>query len=418
MKNKGLYQSPETEPRFFYGYFVVVAAFFTLVLMFGIFNSFGVFFKPLSAEFGWTRAVTSGALSLNWIVQGFMAIVMGKANDRFGPRLVMTFCGFSFGLGYLLISQMSALWQLYLFYAVLVGTGVSGTFVPLASMVARWFVKRRSMMTGIVLSGIGIGGLIAPPVSNWLISIYDWRVSFIILGSVSLVAVVLFAQFLRRDPAQVGQMPYGEIKVETGFEGDTKSFSLAEAVFTRQFWFMTTNFFCFGFCLYTILVHIVPHTTDLGFSSAHAANILATIGGAGIIGKVALGNVGDRIGNRYIFIIAFILMAAALLWLLRANEMWMLYLCIAIFGFAYGGIAASDSPIVAGLFGLRSHGVILGVIAIGFSIGSATGPFVSGYIFDSTGSYQTAFLASAIFATVGLILAIILRPTKKLGGRI
>jgi len=397
---------------------VVAAAFFILVLMFGIFNTFGVFFKPLLAEFGWTRAVTSGAFSLNWIVQGFMAIVMGKVNDRFGPRVVMTFCGFVFGLAYLLMSQISSLWQLYLFYAVLVGIGLSGTFVPITSTVARWFVKRRSMMTGIVLSGIGIGGLIAPPVANWLISIYDWRVSCIILGGLALVAVILFAQFLRRDPAQVGQMPYGEIKEETGLKGDTDSFSLREAASTRQFWLASTMLLCFGFCLYTILVHIVPHTTDLGFSTAHAANILATIGGVGIIGKVVLGNLGDRIGNRQVFIIAFILMAAALLWLLQANEVWMLYLCIAIFGLAYGGIAASESPIVAGLFGLRSHGVILGVAAIGFCIGAAAGPFVSGYIFDLTGSYQTAFLTSAIFATVGLIASIILRPTKKLGARI
>ena len=176
MPHQMVWQSPtRAKPQRFYGYIVVVAAFFIMVLMFGIFDTFGVFFKPLLTDFGWTRAVTSGAFSLYWIIQGLLAIVVGRVNDRFGPRVVITFCGFIFGLGYLLMSQVSALWQLYLFYGVMIGTGMSGAFVPLTSTVARWFVKRRSMMTGIVVAGIGIGGLIAPPVANWLISIYDWR---------------------------------------------------------------------------------------------------------------------------------------------------------------------------------------------------------------------------------------------------
>jgi MFS family permease len=186
-----------------------------MVLTWGIFSTFGVFFKPVLTEFGWTRAATSGAFSLSWIIQGLLAIVMGRVNDRLGPRIVITVCGSILGLGYLLMSQISTLWQLYLFYAVLVAIGMSGTFVPLTSTVARWFVERRGMMTGIVVAGTGIGGLIAPPVANWLISIYDWCVAYIILGSIALVVVVLVAQLLRRDPTQVGQMPYGENKIES-----------------------------------------------------------------------------------------------------------------------------------------------------------------------------------------------------------
>ena len=351
MANQKVWQSPTgAEPRFFYGYIVVVAAFFIMVLMWGIFFTFGVFFKPLLTEFGWTRAVTSGAFSLSWIIQGLLAIVMGRVNDRLGPRIVITVCGSILGLGYLLMSQISTLWQLYLFYAVLIAIGMSGTFVPLASTVARWFVKRRGMMTGIVVAGTGIGGLIAPPVANWLISIYDWRVSYIILGSIALVVVVLVAQLLRRDPTQVGQMPYGENKEETGLKGGTEAFSLKEAASTRQFWLIFSMFLCLGFCMNTILVHIAPHATDLGFSAANAANILATVGGVGVIGRVVLGSAADRIGNRQVFIIGFVLMAAALFWLVPATEAWTLYLFAAVFGFASGGCVMSESPLVAGAF--------------------------------------------------------------------
>ena len=413
MPNQRVWQSPTgAKPRLFYGYIVVAAAFFIMVLMWGILSTFGVFFKPMLTDLGWTRAVTSGAFSVFWIIRGLLSIAVGRLNDRLGPRIVITVCGSILGLGYLLMSQTSAVWQLYLFYGVIVATGMSGSFVPLTSTVARWFVKRRSTMTGIVVAGTGIGGLIAPPLANWLISIYDWRVSYIILGSIALVVVILVAQLLKRDPAQAGQMPYGESKEETGLKGVTKAFSLKEAASGRQFWLVLSMLFCLGFSMYTILVHIAPHATDLGFSAATAANILAAAGGGGVIGRLVLGGAADRIGNRQVFIIGFVLMAAALLWLVPATETWTLYLFAAIFGFAAGGCVMSESPLVAELFGLRSHGLILGVTSFGYSIGSAVGPFLAGYIFDVTSSYNVAFLVCAAVSVVGLILSAILTSTK------
>jgi len=336
---------------------------------------------------------------------------MGRLNDRLGPRIVLTFCGFLMGLGYLLMSQLSAVWQLYLFYGVVIGTGMGGTRVPLLSTVARWFLKRRSLMTGIVLTGISTGRLVGPAVANWLISTYDWRAAYIVIGSVILVIIVLAAQFLKRDPARMGQMPYGgneEVKQESGIE--TRKFTIKEVVYTRQFWLVFTMLFCFGFCLFTITVHIVSNATDLGISAASAASILAAIGGASIAGNIILGGAAERIGNKQVFIIGFILMSAALFWLVIARETWMLYLFAVVLGFARGGMAASDSPLVAGLFGLNSHGLIFGVTSLGFTIGAALGPFLAGSIFDNTGSYQMAFLISAAISIVGLVITALLTP--------
>ena len=392
---------------------MAVAAFCIMAAIWSTYLAFGVFFKPVITEFGWTRALTSGAFSLSMVMQGLLGIVMGGLNDRFGPRRVMTFCGFLLGLGYLLMSQISAVWQLYLFYGVIIGTGMSGSWIPLLSTVARWFVKRRTIMTGIVVTGSGIGGLVGPPVSNWLISTYNWRLSYIILGSAVLVIVVSAAQFLRRDPAKTRQVPYGENEGgEQKLEAGTQGFSLKGAVYTRQFWMASAMLFCFGFCLFSITVHIAPHATDLGISTASAVSILAAMGGLSIAGNVVLGGVGDRIGNRQVFIVGFIIMSAALFWLVPAREMWMLYLFAVAMGFAHGGMGASESPLVAGLFGLKSHGLIFGVIGLGFAIGGAIGPFLSGSIFDATGSYQTAFLVCAGIGIVGLVLAVLLTRIK------
>ena len=412
--NQEVEQHPRAKPRSFYGDIVVVASFLIMGAMLGSAHTFGVFFKPVLTEFGWTRAMTSGAYSLSVIVSGLLGIVMGGLTDRFGPRIVVSLCGFLLGVGYLLMSQISALWQLYVFFGVIIGTGMGGTWVPLMGTVARWFVKRRNMMTGIVAAGEGAGTLIFVPVASWLISIFDWRMSYIIMGSMVLVIVVLSAQLLRRDPTHVGQRPYGVSEgEESGLKLDTGVFSLRQAVHAKQFWLAFIMYFSLGFCVLTLIVHLVPHATDLGISSTNAANILATMGGASIVGRLVLGSVADSIGIRSVFLVAFIMMSAVLFWLALATGTWILLIFAVIFGFSNGGCSALVSPLIAELFGLRSHGLIFGVTELGFAIGGVIGPIVAGHIFDVTSSYQLAFLISAALGIIGLISTALLTPTKK-----
>ncbi len=413
MSNFEIRQRPRSETRFFYGYIVVVAAFFIMVVGFGVFNIFGIFFKPLLTEFGWTRAVTSGAFSLSIILSGFLAITMGRLTDRFGPRIIVVFCGFFFGLGHLLMSQINTVWQIYLFYGVMVGIGMSGYWVPLTSTVARWFIKRRGMMTGVVLAGLGIGTMSIAPLANWLISTYNWRTSYIILGFLALILIILAAQFLKRDPAQVGQLPYGADRIEIeGSSFKTQGFSLQEAMRTKQFWLFCTIWLFYGFGLQTIVVHITPHAIDLGISAGIAASFLAIIGGANVGGMVILGSVSDKIGNKPTTIICLMFMSLSLAWLVIAKEVWMLYIFVVVFGFSTGGMGALMSLIAAELFGLSSLGVILGVVEFSWTIGGALGPVLAGGIFDMSGSYALAFLASAIVGIIGLILTAFLTPTK------
>ncbi len=413
MIHQNIQQAPDNKQRFFYGYIIVVAAFCIMVLIYGAYYAFGVFFKPVLTDFGWTRAMTSGAFSLSMIVNGLLAIVMGGLTDRFGPRVVLTLCGFLLGLGYLLMSQIGAVWQLYLFYGVIIGTGMGGSWVPILSTVARWFTKRRGMMSGIVLTSTGFAALIAPQVANQLITVYGWRQSYLILGIAVLLVVVLSAQFLRRDPAQMRQVPYGASKEsEQGFKPRTEDFPLKKAMYIKQFWQIFAMLFCFGFSFILIMVHIVPHATELGISASSAASILSVVGGLIIAGRIVFGSIADRIGNRQMFIMGFILMSAALFWLVPAREAWGLYVSAGLIGFATGGMGASESPLVAKFFGLSSHGLIYGVLTLGFTSGAAIGPLLAGYIFDLTGSYQLAFLISAFLAVFGFGLTLLLKPIK------
>lgn len=403
--------SSETTPRFFYGYVVVATATIIMLAMWGTYYSFGIFFKPLLEEFGWTRAMTSGAFSISTILHGIGAIFAGRLTDRLGPRMVIRITGLFLGLGYLLMWLTNSIWQLYIFYGIIIGIGMGGPFVPLLSTTARWFTARRGLMTGIVAAGIGLGAIIVPPLANWLILHFDWRISYVILGVSVLVLTLPFAQLLKRDPSQMGLKPYGQGEVEEHrSQVESRSVTLKEAIGTWQFWTVCAMVFCLGFCLFSIMIHIAPHATDIGISTANAANTLAIIGMLSIVGKIGAGYVIDRTVSKVAWITGFITMAIAMFLLLAAGDIWMLFTFAAIFGLAYGALVAGEAPIIAELFGLGSHGVIFGFVSFSFTLGAAIGPLQAGYIFDTTGSYQTAFLTCGLIAVWGLALAVILKP--------
>lgn len=397
------------KPGIFYGYVIVVASFLIMVIMWGASYSFGVFFSRLLEEFGWTRAMTSGAFSLSLVVLSFSGLVSGRLTDRFGPRIVVTLCGLFLGAGYFLMSQVNAIWQLYLFYGVLIGIGMSTAFVPLVSTVAKWFARRRGIMTGIAASGLSMGTLVMPPIANWLISLYGWRTSYMIIGGLALVTV-LIGQLLKRDPAEVGLLPYGAANPEESLGVVATGFSLQKAIATRQLWMLGGAALCFTMGLGTTIVHIVPHSIGLGVSPAPAAAILAFIGGAGTVGRVTMGSAADRTSNKLALLVCFVLLAISLFYLVIADKLWMIYLFAVIFGFAYGGISALLSPTIAELYGLSSHGAILAIVNVCGEGGLAIGSVVAGYIFDVTGGYTSAFLLSAIFAVIGLALVAFLTP--------
>ena len=400
------------ETSFFYGYIIVACAFLILVLTIGVNFTLGVFLPVLLDEFGWTRAIASGAFTLNLVLTGLIGIVAGKMTDQYGPRVVATVCGVLLGLGYLLMSQATTLWHLYLFFGVIVGIGMSTSQTPLPSTIARWFVKRRGMMTGIAVTGIGVGMLIMPPAASWLISSYGWRTSYMVIGITVLILIVSAAQFLLRDPSKIGQLHDGVNKLEEKGDLQQAGFSLQKAVRTRQFWLFTVSIFFVALCTGAAMIHIVIHATDLGISTANAVIILAVIGGISIAGRAVMGVTSDRIGNKRALIICYILISAAFFWVLIARELWMLHLFAVLFGFSHSGVHTLISPMVAELFGMRSHGVIFGSVMLGMTLGMGLGPVLTGYIFDITGSYQLAFLIYAMLNIIGLMLILCLKPVR------
>ena len=163
-------------------------------------------------------------------------------------------------------------------------------------------------------------------------------------------------------------------------------------------------------CHYVILLHIVQHTIDLGISAADSASVLATVGGASIAGRFVMGWAADKIGNRGALLICLLFLFTGLIWLQLAQRLWMFYLFAGIHGFAHGGVFALNSPLVAWLFGTKSHGLILGIVIFSGTIGGAIGPVMAGHIFDLSKSYQMGFLIMVALSIIAFFLTVSIRP--------
>jgi MFS family permease len=392
----------------------VGASFVIQAVSIGAMFTYGVFFKEFQADFGWSRATISVASSLAFFVMGAVGILAGRLSDRIGPKAIMVVSGISLGLGFMLMSRLQTPWQLYLLYGVLAGIGLSTHDVITLSTVARWFIKRRGMMTGIVKVGTGTGQVLVPPFAVAIIAAFGWRNAYLILGTLTLLVLVAAAQVLRRDPQSIGLLADGGSHApgEAGNGPGGGDMPLSAAVRKPQFWIICIAELVAFSCIFTIIVHIVPHATDLGLSLATAVAVQSTFGGVSMLGRFVMGVAIDRIGGKRSLIICFSIFFCGFIWLQMAREAWMLFLFAVIYGLAHGSFFTAVSPTLAEFFGTGSHGLLFGIVLFSGTIGGAIGPLLAGHTFDMTGSYQMVFLLLSGLAGIGFVLMTLLRPME------
>jgi MFS family permease len=405
--------SKKDKRRFFYGNLMVAVFFGMDGLTYGVFMTAGIFFNYILAEYGWLRASMSGAYTVAYVMMGSAAVFGGRLSDRLGPRLVSVIACTAFALGHILMYWLNDLWQLYLSYG-LIGGSIGAISVVLMSVIARWFIKKRGRMTGIAKVGTGLGIFAMPFLVNFLLSLYDWREAYLILGMAALVTMVPLSFVLRRDPSVANQVPDDdrESAAYNAISGN-EGLSFGEAVRTWQLWLLGATFATNMLCMQVTTIHIVPHAISMGIQPELAAVLISIIGLTSILGRLAVGFTGDRIGNRRALVLCILVLVIAFSWLQAAGSLWMLYGFAILYGINHGGMVTVISPVVAEIFGTRSQGVLLGTVMFISQTAGAVGPFFAGYIFDVTGGYQTAFMVMLALAVLGLVLSTTLRPIRK-----
>lgn len=390
----------------YYGWIVVLAAFLAILVSSLRSYAFGVFIKPLTAEFGWSRAPISLAYSISLLLSAFFAIVFGRLSDRYGVRKVLIL-GLSLVVpGYIFCSLINSLNQLYLCFA-LIGTGSGAFYVPVTTTVTRWFNKNKGLAIGITVSALGIGMAFFPPALERIIASAGWRTTFVVMAVISTVLLLIATYLIRDSPESIGL----EIKDKKSQEKNTDNglnLTLFEAFKTKRFWIIYMMFFVSQFSALTVTVHIVPYSEGIGFSSFYAAMTLTSIGLANVFGRLFGGWTSDQIGVVRGTMIFFMVQSLTLFLITTAGSLYILYAISLIFGLAYGGWVMIYPVIVSVFFGNKHSGEILGALGTVAGLGGALGPYFAGYIYDVTGKYDIAFMIGGLMTLFSLILSIIL----------
>ena len=374
------------------GWVAVGCAFVSMFICFGVVYSFGAFFDPMSSEFDTGSSATSALFSITTFLFFTGGIISGMAVDRFGPRPVLIFGGFSMGFGLYLTSLVNSLWVGYITYGLGVGMGVACGYVPMLAVVGAWFERRRAAALGVAVTGVGLGTLVVAPLAAALINHYGWRQTYVIFGISSVVGLFLCGYLTPRPPASAGQ--------QSGLR-------LRELVKLPAFGYMYFSGFFITLALFVPFVFLVSYARAQGIDDVAAASLVGIIGGASIAGRLGFGALGDKISRMRLFQSTFMIIAFSyLVWLFSSHSFTLMTVYAVLLGGGYGGFIVLSPVVAAEIFGLVGLGTILGATYTAAGIGGLLGPTFAGYLIDKTGSYNAAIIAAMIFAFLAFLLLI------------
>lgn len=387
------------------GWIVVAGAFGVMFAGFGCTYAFSAFFTPLQDAFQASRAALSWVFSIAVFLYFVLGAVSGPLADRLGARR-MTLIGLGVVAGGLIVaSQAQALWHVYLGYSLGIGIGVGFSYVPAVGAVQRWFVRQRGFASGIAVSGIGVGTLVMPKVSEWLIEASSWRGAFLILGLFALIGGGLSALFVDDAPQRRGMLPDGGVfDAAVGVGPAQQGMTLGETLRSKPFRMLYVAWLFLSVGLFVPFVHLVPYAVDRGIAYSTAVTLFTLIGLGSTIGRFCLGGLADRLGRRRSLVGMYLGVAAMQLWWLFSGEVSQLAVFALLYGTFYGGFVALAPALLVDYFGPRNASGIIGLSYTGVAIGTLVGPPAAGYAFDVAQSYALPIAGGAACAFVAALL--------------
>jgi MFS family permease len=391
---------------------VVVILGTLLLLVAYIYNyTFGVFFKPIAEDFGWSRATIAGAYAIRALVGVVLVVPMGYWADRYGPRRVLLPSLILLGIGTMAVAKVTTIWQLYLIQGVVIGISMAAPFTCILSTVAKWHDTRRGLALGIAAAGIGLSSVIFPPLATKLMGAdNNWQFATLIMGTIILVIGVPASLFFR-DPTDIVKQQL------TGTSSDTKGIFVAWSSIPQ---FLRNPMFLVIIIMFTLTSiasnmltsHLVNYATDIGITALVAAGMMSVMGVASTIGRLAMGIISDWMGAKKDAAVCCLLLALSFI-LLISKIPALMWVAAALFGIGFGGMA----PLAVAIMGERVDtdqlSTATGAATMGLLLGATIGPWVGGLIFDTTGSYLWALLLAMLVSIVALIINLSMPPARR-----
>ena len=378
---------------------------------------FGVYIKPMEAEFGWSRGALSGAAAISLLLLGAAGPFVGRLADRWGPRRIIVLALLLLGVGTMASAYVQQLWHVYVTAGLFMALGAGGVALTTgSSVIARWFEGRRGLAIGIAAGGMSAGQLIVIPLAQGITFYFGWRASYFWLGLGLLVLVLpVTAWLIRNNPEDRNLRPYGatgerQTAAQAAAAQAAGRVSVSEAAQTMPFWLLMATFFV---CGYTsngmVLTHFMPHALEHNFTAFQASAALGVMGAMNVVGTMASGWICDRFGRRVPLAVYYFLRGVSLVFLLYVWNVPSLHLWAAIFGLNYISTVPPTTTLTANIYGRFSVGELSGWIFFAHQVGAALGAALAGWIFEWTGSYSPAFVSAALMGFLAAALALMIR---------
>jgi MFS family permease len=411
--------------RFFYGWVVVGISGLVFAVVRGINDAFGVFLVAFVEEFGWSRAAVAGAFSFGRAVEGTVSVAIGMLSDRLGLRRLVPICACLMALGLVMASGIDSLWMLYISYGLVFAIGITGvgdlSHLP---VISRWFIRKRGTAIGIAMAGMGLGILLVVPLTQSLILHFGWRWAYVALAIFALITIIPPSLLFQRErPEDMGLLADGEVSDEPGLAAGAlraaprritspaHDWTLRAAMATPTLWLLFATRIMTPLGMMMVVPHHVVYLVEQGFDKLTAAFAFGSLGAFSFTGRVVFGALSDRVGRVPTICLTYSLSIVGTLLLMSLHDpaqTILLWCHIVIYGLGFGARGPVTSSLVIDLFHGKHYGAILGFLEIGSGLGGTIGPWLSGFLFDRTGSYILSFsvsMAVLVLATVCAWLA-------------
>lgn len=417
VKKKSIYR----RLPFYYGWLILIETFLVYMFMYGLRYSIGIFFIPLQEEFGWTSTMTAGAVTIFFWTYGFIGLLVGRLVNKIGVRKAISLGGIFLGLGGILASLTSELWQLYLSWGVISAVGSSILYTIPNMILSRFFLRHRGKAIGWSSIGVSVGQAIIVPFAASIVESYGWRLSYIVLSSFVLIGTSCLGYIIfRESPESIGLNVDGdeavvhEVKNDLDEKNVNDRWTSAEALKTRSFKLILASYFFTVGCVISVLTFVVPHIISLGIDPLLASTAFGLIGLMSALGSFIFGFVSDKIGRKYAIIITAIGIALSMFLstIIQPDIRWV-FGWVTFYGLSYGGIPEQYVALLADFFKSKEDISIFGYLMFTGSLGGALFPLVGGYLYDLTGGYQASliFIGSSMVGALATILLV--KPPEK-----
>lgn len=369
--------------------------------------TFSLFLDPLHAEFGWKREAMDGAFALAAITVALVSPLIGLLLDRFPPRRIILPAILTFAAGLAALSRLIP--NIIEFYAIFFVIGlVANATAQFAytRTILTWFTQHRGLALALLLTGSGIGSIVIPPLTEWVIQHYGWRSGFLLLGGIALLGLPFTAFLVRNRP---------EAAILRAEHNVDKGMTVAAAMGTAAFWILAFITILSAFSENGLVTNLASILTQHGVLVATAALALSVRGGAGIIGRLGIGFAIDRISPERIQTFVLVLAAAGTLILAFAGTGWSALFGATVLGVGLGSEADVGPYLLARYFGRRHFSVLYGLTWTAYAVGGATGPLWIGQMYDRSGTYlprYIVYLAAVAFGAA--VLSLFLRPDTRM----